>query len=144
MSEVNKHVKLCMNYSVVNTIISKKLDIKLSVHGINFSEFMILFHLDQVKEKMMRRIDLAEKIGLSASGITRLISPMEKIGLVQKETNIRDARVSLVKISSSGQRILEESSVTLNAISQEVLSKLNERNISEMQNMLIILGGNVI
>lgn len=144
MSQANKHAKLCMNYSVVNTTIAKKLDIKLSVHGINFSEFMILFHLDQVKEKMMRRIDLAEKIGLSASGITRLISPMEKIGLVQKETNIRDARVSLVKISYSGQRILEESSVTLNAISQEVLSKLNERSITEMQNMLIILGGNVI
>lgn len=144
MCKVNKHLKLCMNYSVVNTLISKKLDIKLSAHGINFSEFMILFHLDQVKEKRMRRIDLAEKIGLSASGITRLISPMEKIGLVQKEANIRDARVSLVKISSSGQRILEESSVSLNAISQEVLSILNERNISEMQNMLIILGGNVM
>lgn len=143
MDGLTSHTKLCINYSVINTIISKKLDNQLSVHGINFSEFMVLFHLNQAKEKMMRRIDLAEKIGLSASGITRIVLPMEKIGLVQKEANIRDARVSLVKISSTGQRILKESAISLDAASQDVLSKLNKKDIGKMLNMLISLGGNV-
>ncbi len=143
MKELTNYSKLCLNYSVVNTIVSKKIDNQLSVHGINFSEFMILFHLDQAIEKKMRRIDLAQKIGLSASGITRLVLPMEKIGLVHKEANKRDARVSLVKISSSGERILQESTISLNAASQVVLSDLKEKNIREMLNTLIILGGNV-
>jgi len=128
---------------VVHTNISKKLDNQLSVHGINFSEYMILFHLDQAIGKKMRRIDLAEKIGLSASGITRLVAPMEKIGLVHKEANQRDARVSLVKLSSSGERILQESTISLNLTSQEILSKLDENSLTEMLNTLLILGGNV-
>ena len=143
MNQLTEYAKLSMNYSVVNTIVSKKIDSKLSAHGISFSEFMILYNLNQADRKMMRRIDLAEKIGLSASGITRLVSPMEKIGLVEKEINIRDARVSLVKLSEAGERILEESYVGINAASQEVFSKLDEGNIGDMLNMLLALGGNI-
>jgi DNA-binding MarR family transcriptional regulator len=140
---LTKQTKLWANYSMVSAVVSKKLDNQLSAHGINFSEFMILFHLDHTKEKMMRRIDLAEKIGLSASGITRLVSPMEKIGLVQKERNTRDARVSLVKISSVGQRILKDSSVSLNEASKDALSILDQKRINEMLKTLILLGGNL-
>lgn len=143
MQKLNKHSKLCLNYSVVNTFLSRKIDRRLGVHGISFSEFLILYHLDQALDKMMRRIDLAETIGLSASGITRLVLPMEKIGLVKKEVNKRDARVSLVKLSESGQRILKEASISMNEASQEILSKLNTKSINEMLKMLIILGGNV-
>ncbi len=143
MNQLTEYAKLSMNYSVVNTIVSKKIDSKLSAHGISFSEFMILYNLNQADRKMMRRIDLAEKIGLSASGITRLVSPMEKIGLVEKEINTRDARVSLVKLSEAGERILEESYVGINAASQEVFSKLDEGNIGDMLNMLLALGGNI-
>lgn len=140
---LTKQTKLWANYSMVSAVVSKKLDNQLSAHGINFSEFMILFHLDHTKDKMMRRIDLAEKIGLSASGITRLVSPMEKIGLVQKERNTRDARVSLVKISSVGQRILKDSSVSLNEASKDALSILDQKRINEMLKTLILLGGNL-
>lgn len=50
----------------------------------------------------MRRIDLADSVGLSPSAVTRLLAPMEKPGLVEKEANPRDARVSLVKLSTAG------------------------------------------
>ena len=143
MEELTQYTKFCLNYSLVHTNISKKIDNQLSVHGINFSEFMILFHLDQALDKKMRRIDLAEKIGLSASGITRLVTPMEKIGLVHKEANKRDARVSLVKISTSGQRILQDATISMNATSDEILSKVKESSFAEMLKGLETLGGNV-
>ena len=77
--------------------------------GLGFSEFTILVHLNNAKNHQMRRIDLADKLGLTASGITRLLLPMEKIGLVTKEKEPRDARVSLVKLTDSGRRNLSES-----------------------------------
>ncbi len=61
--------------------------------------------LYQAADEAMRRIDLAESVGLSASGVTRLLLPMQKIGLVQKEQNPRDARVSLVKLTETGKQI---------------------------------------
>ncbi len=143
MHQLTLQARFCMNYTAVHTKISKMIDIQLSLHGISFTEFMILFHLDQAIEKKMRRIDLAEKIGLSASGITRLVAPMEKIGLVHKESNKRDARVSLVKLSSAGKRIIQESTVSFNTTAQDILADLEESSISDMLNSLKILGGNI-
>ena len=143
MNALSQYTKLCMDFTVVHTHIAKKLDGQLSIHGINFSEFMILFHLERAPEMKMRRIDLAGKIGLSASGITRLVNPMEKIGLVHKEANKRDARVSLVKLSAAGQRILQESGLSLDATTPAILSNLDEAKINGLLEALKLLGGTV-
>ena len=53
--------------------------------------------LNEASTHSLKRIDLAEQVGLSASGVTRMLLPMEKIGLISKEEGARDARVSLVQ-----------------------------------------------
>ncbi|MGE8426038.1 MAG: MarR family winged helix-turn-helix transcriptional regulator, partial [Sphingobacterium siyangense] len=85
----------------VQSVITKKFD-GLSLHGLSLTDFMILHILSQTSGNRLRRIDLAESTGLTASGITRIISPMEKMGLVVKEHNDRDARVSYVKLTAAG------------------------------------------
>lgn len=72
--------------------------------GIGLTELSIVLWLSQAPEHKMRRIDLAEKMGLTASGITRLLLPMEKLGLVQRESSEHDGRVSYVVITESGLR----------------------------------------
>lgn len=112
--------------------LQKAVDRRLSLHGISFSEFYILFYLDGNESKTMRRIDLAEQVGLSASGITRALSPMEKIGLVQKEANPRDARVSLVKLTQAGERVLGESFPSMLSAAEELLAKLSEKEVATL------------
>ena len=85
-----------------NSRISKKLEHYLgSLHGLGLSEFLVLHHLETSKSPMSR-INLADRISLTASGVTRLLQPMEKLGLVERQANERDARLSLVKISEAG------------------------------------------
>jgi DNA-binding MarR family transcriptional regulator len=79
------------------------------LEGLGFSEFVILYHLSQAPGVQMRRIDLADKLGLTASGVTRLLLPMEKLGLVSKEKHRRDARVSLVRLTPAGRRNMADS-----------------------------------
>ena len=69
---------------------------------------MLLNSLFDSPNKTMTRIDLAESIGRTASGVTKMLRPMEKIGLIQKEVGARDARVSLVKISKAGERLFKD------------------------------------
>jgi DNA-binding MarR family transcriptional regulator len=109
---------------IVNNLLSKKVDNKLSLHGISYSEFLVMSYLSRQKDKQARRSDLANHIGLSASGITRMLSPMEKIGLVQKEKNARDARVSLVKLTTAGERILSDSVISVNEVADRIFSTL--------------------
>lgn len=89
----------------VQTVLTRRLDAGLG--GLSLNEFIILFELSQADGKL-RRIDLAERIGLTASGVTRLLLPMEKIGLIKREANKEDARSSFVVMASGGKRKFEE------------------------------------
>jgi DNA-binding MarR family transcriptional regulator len=60
----------------------------------------------------MRRVDLAEQVVLTASGITRLLEGLERAGLVAKETCASDARVSYAKITPSGEAKFREAAAT--------------------------------
>ena len=82
---------------------------------------MILHYLSQAEGERMRRIDLAERIGLTASGVTRLLLPMEKIGLVRREPSEHDARVSNVSLAPGGKRLLEERLEAGERLAQELL-----------------------
>lgn len=131
----NKLDCLLQLYSI-QTQLQKTVDRHLSLHGISLSEFFILFYLDKSDTKTMRRIDLAEQVGLSASGITRALNPLEKIGLVQKEINPRDARVSLVKLSKSGEKLFKDAFQTMTSSSESILSNLDEKEISTLLSIL--------
>lgn len=122
--------------AIVQARILKKIDQHLSVHGISFTEFMVMHFLDQAANKTMRRIDLAESIGLSASGVTRLVNPMEKNHLVIKESNPRDARVSLVKLSDTGAELFQDALVTFRQSADSILSPLNDKQNETLFNLV--------
>jgi DNA-binding MarR family transcriptional regulator len=111
-SEESRENRLVINLIGMNSKIQKRVGGALSVHGIGLSEYLVMNQLFISPSKVMRRGDLAEKIGLSPSGITRLISPMVKIGILAKEENPRDARVSLVTLSDAGAQVYEDAKVT--------------------------------
>ena len=118
-----------MNLARIQTMMSKRFN-GLSMHGISLGDFMILYLLQQAPGEKMRRIDLAEKIGLTASGITRVLLPMEKIGLVSRASSQRDARVSYVVLTAAGRRIYEDATDTAHSIAKEVVSPVVARNHS--------------
>jgi DNA-binding MarR family transcriptional regulator len=125
-----------------STLINKQLNNSLGyIQGIGFSEYMVLNSLFDSPNKTMTRIDLAESIGRTASGVTKMLQPMEKIGLIQKEVGARDARVSLVKISKAGERLFKDATTTLNQSSKQILSKLSGKQSSEFLSCLDLLKG---
>jgi len=131
MKELTQEMSFLMNLWTINTVTSKRIDAGLgSIHGIGFTEYMSLYHLSNAHNKTMRRIDLAQKIGVTASGITRLLSPMEKIGLVEKEVNERDARVSLVKLSNAGETILNDATTSFEASSKSILQGVKKTSLA--------------
>jgi DNA-binding MarR family transcriptional regulator len=143
MSHISREMKFCINYTIANSFLTKKIDRSMSAHGISYSEFIVLLHLDRAPEKSMRRIDLAEKVALSASGVTRMLKPMEKIGLVTKEANARDARVSLVKLTDAGMRIVNEAKASLEYTAGNILSGIKPEDLTIVDEVLKALGGSI-
>lgn len=116
--------------------IQRKLSGALSVHGLALSEYLVLTELADAPNQTMRRVDLAERVGLTASGVTRLLNPMEKIGLVEKSSGARDARVSLVTLSSAGHRLLGEAGTTVNHVAETLLGHLSRTRRQDLSKLL--------
>lgn len=139
---ISSELLLLMNINKLQSVISRKFD-ALSVHGLGLNDFMILYLLSTSSESRMRRIDLAEKIGITASGVTRLLNPLEKIGLVGRETNERDARVSYVVITPNGKKIFEEAMRSAENITKGILPPKKNKSLRTVSDFLFELGGNI-
>ncbi len=81
-------------------------------HGLTLNDYEVLLHLSHAEGQMMRRVDLAARILLTASGITRLLEGLERSGFVGKDTCESDARVSYAKLTDQGSLKLREAAVT--------------------------------
>jgi DNA-binding MarR family transcriptional regulator len=143
MSAISQSLKFFLNLTTAQALTIKKFDSKLSAHGISLSEFMILYHLGEAPDEKLRRTDLAEKIGLTASGITRMLSPLEKLGMVRREANSRDARVSYVKLANAGKKVLAEALISAEATSEQILATVKTKKLEELSKMLFELGATI-
>ena len=81
-----------------------------TAHGLTVVEYEALLLLSHAEERAMRRIDLARELGLTPSGVTRLLDGLEHDGLVEKGTCARDARVTYAVLTDLGAERLESSS----------------------------------
>ena len=71
-------------------------------HGLTMNDYGCLLLLSRAGEDGMRRIDLANELQLSPSGITRLLDRLEDQGLVGKGACKGDARVSYAILTDDG------------------------------------------
>jgi DNA-binding MarR family transcriptional regulator len=83
------------------------------VHGLSLNELMLLMHLDQSAGGRLRRVDLADRLDLSQSSVTRMVVPLEKTGLVTRGEDTRDARVGYVVLTRAGRRLARDGARTL-------------------------------
>jgi DNA-binding MarR family transcriptional regulator len=83
------------------------------VHGLSVNELMLLMHLDRAAGGRLRRVDLAERLDLSQSGVTRMLAPMEKVGWVGRADDPRDGRVGYVVLTAAGRRLVKDGAKTL-------------------------------
>jgi len=81
-------------------------------HGLTLNDYEVLLHLSHAEDGRLRRVDLAQRVVLTASGITRLLEGLEESGFVAKETCASDARVSYAKLTDAGAAKLKRAAVT--------------------------------
>lgn len=143
MNKSSEKLKFIINLAKTQSVLVKRFEGGLG-NGLSFNEFLIMFYLNQAQDKKMRRIDLAEKIDVTASGITRMLLPMEKIGLVKNNIDGSDARVKFVALSKSGQNKIEETVERFNDLIEDILHPIKDMDIKKLSNLLLEIGGKML
>jgi MarR family 2-MHQ and catechol resistance regulon transcriptional repressor len=124
-------------------ILRRELNASLvAQHGIALNDYGALLLLSRAGEEGMRRIDLAQELQLSPSGITRLLDRLEEQGLVGKGGVCKeDARVSYAVLTEAGLTKLKECAPGHIADIEERLSVLDEEEMETLAELLGRLGG---
>ena len=81
-----------------------------AAHGLTINDYEALLRLSRAENGLMRRVDLAEALVLTPSGVTRLLDGLERAGLVEKATCASDARVTYARLTEAGKKKLREAS----------------------------------
>jgi len=130
---MNKHTSLLFAVTKAGAVVSRRF----SAHGLSFADFMIMHYLDSAPEKKLRRVDLAEKMGLTPSGITRLILPLEKIGIIERLDDDSDARARFSALTKAGKNLLKDATATLEERAEEIFEHSSEKNIITATELLL-------
>jgi DNA-binding MarR family transcriptional regulator len=93
------------------------------IHGLSLNELMLLMQLDYAPDGRLRRVDLAQRLDLSQSSVTRMLAPMEKLGWVARAADARDARVGYVVLRKPGRRLAREGARTLAAQAEAIFGE---------------------
>ena len=79
-------------------------------HGLTVNAYEALLLISRAEEGRMRRVDLAEALQLTASGVTRLLDGLEEQGCVEKRSCSSDARVTYAALTETGRKKLKKAS----------------------------------
>ncbi|HXV58509.1 MAG TPA: MarR family transcriptional regulator [Gaiellaceae bacterium] len=79
-------------------------------HGVGLNDFEALVLLAGAEERRLRRVDLARQLGLTPSGITRLLDGLEEAGLVARAACPVDRRVVYAQLTDAGADLLAAAS----------------------------------
>jgi DNA-binding MarR family transcriptional regulator len=77
-------------------------------HGLTISDYEALLHLSHAEDNRLKRVELAERLILTPSGVTRLLEGLERAGYVEKGSCSTDARITYAVLTEAGRRKLED------------------------------------
>jgi DNA-binding MarR family transcriptional regulator len=110
-------------------------------HGLTINDYEVLLHLSRADERRLRRVDLAERVILTASGITRLLDGLEQSGFVERAACDSDRRVVYAVLTDAGLDKLREASRShLDQIDTLFRASLDDEELDQLTSLLTHIG----
>ena len=114
-SQMTKEQAFALAFAAAWDRIQKRLDSSLgAIRGVSLAEYRLLRALADAPNAWASRVDLAHAVGLTPSGVTRALRPLEKLGLISTAKSKRDARLALASLTPAGQELVHDASAVVN------------------------------
>jgi DNA-binding MarR family transcriptional regulator len=113
-----------------------------SEHDLPLPAYDVLLRLAGAPERALRMSDLAERVGLSPSGLTRLVDRLEARDLVRRHPDPSDGRGALARLTDAGLRQLRLAARThLRGIREHFTGRLSEAQLRNLASALETMAG---
>jgi len=115
------------------TLVRRLDDDLRTTHGLTLSSYEVLLFLAWSPDRRMRMGDLAGRVLITLSGVTRLIGRLEREGLVRRERSPEDGRGSYAVLTEAGLLRLREAHPThLAGVRRLFLGHFNDEELKTL------------
>lgn len=126
-TQISSEQTLALAFAAAWNRLERRLDHSLgAIRGISLAEYRLLRALGDAPGAQSSRVDLAQAVGLTPSGVTRALRPMEKLGIVSTVKSKRDARLAIAALTPAGREVLNDASGVVDDTMRAVLKRTPE------------------
>ena len=112
--------------------------------GLSLSQYEVLLWLNDADGHCLRMSELAAKVVLSPSGLTRAVDQLERRGFVERRVSDSDRRGYLAHLTEQGKTHLRRASEThIRGIKEHLTGKLNEQQLEQLASLLELVSSEV-
>jgi DNA-binding MarR family transcriptional regulator len=117
-------------YSLVVPTLDREL---VRAQGLTFNQFEVLVWVRRAGEDGLRMSDLASRVVLSPSGVTRAVDQLERMGLVERCVFEGDKRGQLARITAEGRAHLRKATKAhLQGLREHFLNHLSRTDLENL------------
>jgi DNA-binding MarR family transcriptional regulator len=121
--------------------VTRRLDEELRAeHGLSLAEYEALLQIAYAPNRRLRMSQLAERVLLSRSGVTRLIDRLVADALVERSSCSEDARGAEAVLTAGGMERLREASRThLRGVDEYFVSVVPQSDLEMLETTLAVI-----
>lgn len=138
-TEISKEQSLALAFASAWSRLERRLDNTLgAIRGVSLAEYRLLRALGDAPNAQASRVDLAHSVGLTPSGVTRALRPMEKLGIVSTVKSKRDARLAIAALTPAGRELLSDASGVVDDAMNAIL-KRSPKTVTQLDVLIDLL-----
>lgn len=124
-------------------LLIRRLDAELrEEHGIGLGDYDVLVRLARAPGRRLRMTDLAQRVMLAPSSLTRVVDRQVAAGLVVRDRSATDSRVVHASLTEAGQAAVRRAARThLHGIRAHFTGRLTDRQLLDVAGALEVIAG---
>ena len=125
-------------FLLAHATVVRRLEAELVLeHDLALASYDVLVQLSEAPDQRLRMTELADRVLLSRSGLTRLVDRLERDGLIAREACPSDARGTLAVLTEAGLTRLRAAWPThLRGVVEHVTSRLSPLEVEQLATIL--------
>lgn len=111
-------------------------------HDLTLAQYDVLLRLARAPEPALRMSQIAERVLVSPSGVTRVVDGLERRGFVERQRGEDDGRVVMARLTEPGRRAVKAAARThLRGIREHFTGKLTKSQLLQITAGLQVICG---
>jgi DNA-binding MarR family transcriptional regulator len=117
------------------------LERDLADADLTLGDYQVLVYLSEAEERSMRMCDLADRLQLSPSGLTRRLDGLVTAGMVTRAPSTSDRRVMMATLTDAGWAALRAAAPRhVASVRRHIFDHLDDEQVAAMASIFTAIG----